>query len=110
MNKVKSFAKINLALHVTGKLAKLHKIESIVKFIKLYDSITIKKIKSKKHKITFNGRFSKNINKENTVVKLFNILEEQKLLKNQKFQIKIKKKYSAGSWSWRWINECSKYS
>ena len=91
MNKVKSFAKINLALHVTGKLAKLHKIESIVKFIKLYDSITIKKIKSKKHKITFNGRFSKNINKDNTVVKLFNILEDQKLLKNQRFQIKIKK-------------------
>ena len=36
-NALKSFAKINLALHVTGKLTNLHKIESIVKFIDLYD-------------------------------------------------------------------------
>ena len=35
INKVKSFAKINLALHVTGKLTKFHKIESIVKFIRV---------------------------------------------------------------------------
>ena len=37
INKVKSFAKINLALHVTGKLTKLHKIESVVNFIELHD-------------------------------------------------------------------------
>ena len=91
INKVKSFGKINLALHVTGKLTKLHKIESIVKFIKLHDLITIKKINSKKHKVSFNGIFSKNINKNNTVNKLFTILDDQKLLNNKKFQIKIKK-------------------
>ena len=62
-NEVKSFAKINLALHVTGKLTNLHKIESIVKFIELHDTISIKKIKSNKHKIFFNGNFSKNIKK-----------------------------------------------
>ena len=45
-NEVKSFAKINLALHVTGKLTNLHKIESVVKFIELHDTISIKKIKS----------------------------------------------------------------
>ena len=60
--KAKSFAKINLVLHVTGKLTKLHKIESIVKFIELHDSITIKRVKGNKHKISFNGIFSKNIN------------------------------------------------
>ena len=43
---VKSFAKINLALHVTGKLANLHKIESVVNFIDLHDKIFIKKIDS----------------------------------------------------------------
>ena len=91
INNVKSFGKINLAIHVTGKLTKLHKIESIVKFIKLHDLITIKKINSKKHKVSFNGIFSKNINKNNTVNKLFTILDEQKLLNNKKFQIKIKK-------------------
>ena len=91
ITKVKSFAKINLALNITGKLTKLHKIESIVKFIKLHDLITIKKINSKKHKIFFNGSFSKNINKNNTVNELFNILDKQKLLNNTKFQVKIKK-------------------
>ena len=91
INKVKSFAKINLALHITGKLTKLHKIESVVKFIELHDLITIKKINSKKHNISFNGNFSQNINKNNTVNKLFNILDDQRLLNNTKFQIKIKK-------------------
>ena len=90
-NKVKSFAKINLALYVTGKLTRLHKIESVVKFIELHDTISIKKINSDKHKISFNGNFSKNIKKENTVNKLFKILEEKKILNNKKFQIKIKK-------------------
>ena len=41
---IKSFAKINLALNVTGKLKLLHKIESIVSFISLSDLIFIKKI------------------------------------------------------------------
>ena len=90
-NKLKSFAKINLALHVTGKLTSLHKIESVVKFIELHDTISIKKINSNKHKISFNGNFSKNIRKKNTVSKLFKILEEKKILNNKKFQIKIKK-------------------
>ena len=89
--KIKSFAKINLALHVTGKLSKLHKIESIVKFIKLHDLIKVKEINSKNHKISFNGDFSKKITRNSTVNKLFNILDSQKLLKKKKFQIKIKK-------------------
>ena len=72
-NKLKSLAKINLALHVTGKLTNLHKIESVVKFIELHDTIFIKKINSDKHKISFNGNFSKNIKKDNTVDKLFEI-------------------------------------
>ena len=43
-NLLKSFAKINLALHVTGKLTNLHKIESVIKFIELHDLISIKKL------------------------------------------------------------------
>ena len=88
---VKSFAKINLALHVTGKLANLHKIESVVNFIDLHDKIFIKKIDSNKHDISFIGNFSKNIKKDNTVSKLFKVLEDKKILNNKKFQIKIKK-------------------
>ena len=89
--KVKSFAKINLVLHVTGKLNKLHKIESIVKFIQLHDLITIKRAKGNKHKISFNGSFSKNIKKNNTVDNLFKILDDKNLLNNKKFQINVKK-------------------
>ena len=89
--KIKSYAKINLALNITGKLKKLHKIETIVSFIELYDDIIIKKIKSNQHQILFYGKFSKNIKKENTVSRLLDILDKKKLLKNNKFQIKIKK-------------------
>ena len=88
---VKSFAKINLALNVTGKLKLLHKIESIVSFISLSDLIFIKKIKGPDHRIAFYGNFSKNIDSDNTVVKLFKILDKKKLLKDRKFQIRIKK-------------------
>ena len=62
---VKSFAKINLALNVTGKLKLLHKIESIVSFISLCDLILIKKIKGPDHQISFYGKFSKNISSNN---------------------------------------------
>ena len=59
--KLKSNAKINLALNIVGKSDKLHKIESLIAFIELHDLIFIKKIRSKNHRIKFNGRFSKNI-------------------------------------------------
>ena len=87
-DKIKSYAKINLSLNVTGKLNKLHKIESLIAFVDLYDVILLKKIKFDKHHIVFEGRFSKNINSNNTVSKLLKILEKKKLLK-QKFSIKI---------------------
>ena len=41
--KIKSYAKINLALNIVGKKFSLHKIESIVAFISLYDEILLKK-------------------------------------------------------------------
>ena len=88
LSKVKSYAKINLALNITSKFNKLHKIESLIAFIDLYDVIFIKKIKSKKHHIVFNGKFSKNINSNNTVSKLLKILGKKKLL-DQKFFIRI---------------------
>jgi len=88
--KIKSHAKINLALNIVGKKAKLHLIESIVAFINVYDVIYIKEIKSKNHQIFFFGKFSKNISSKNTVSKLLKILDESNFLK-KKFFIKIKK-------------------
>jgi 4-diphosphocytidyl-2-C-methyl-D-erythritol kinase len=90
-NVLKSFAKINLALHVTGKLTNLHKIESIVKFIDLHDTISINEINSYKHEVSFISNFSKKIKEDNTVNKLFEILEKKNFLKKKKFQVKIKK-------------------
>ncbi len=89
--KIKSYAKINLALNVTGKNSGLHKVESIIGFVSLYDVILIKKIQSKKHVILFNGKYSKNIYKKNTISKLFKVLEKEKLLKGHKFEIKVYK-------------------
>ena len=86
--KFKSYAKINLALNITGKNKKLHKIESLVAFIDLYDVIFLKKIKSKNHRIIFKGKFSKNIASNNTISKLLKLLEKKKLI-DQKFYIKI---------------------
>tara|TARA_B100001121_G_C18552162_1_gene556051 strand:- start:83 stop:928 length:846 start_codon:yes stop_codon:yes gene_type:complete len=90
-SKIKSHAKINLALNITGKNKHLHKIESMIAFIDLHDVILIKRIKSNIHNISFNGKFSRYINKTNSVHKLLMILEQKKLLMNKKFQIKITK-------------------
>ena len=87
--KIKSHAKINLALNVTGKTLKLHKIESIVSFIDLHDVIYLKQIDNKQHKISFKVKFSKDIRKINTITKLLKLLDKKKLLNNQKFEIKI---------------------
>jgi 4-diphosphocytidyl-2-C-methyl-D-erythritol kinase len=87
--KIKSHAKINLALNVTGKSSKLHKIESIVSFISLHDLIYIKLTNNKNHEVSFEGKFSKDIDKKNTVSTLLKILDKKKLINNKKFKIKI---------------------
>jgi len=87
--KIKSYAKINLALNVIGKKTKLHKIETLISFIDLHDLIYLKEIKKKNHKIIFKGKFSKNINKINTVTNLLKLLDKKNLLNNHKFEIKI---------------------
>ena len=88
--RIKSHAKINLALNIVGKIKKLHKIESIISFLVLHDEILIKKIKKNKHKIKFIGKFSKNIKFNNTISKLLRNIDKKKLLKD-KYQIIIKK-------------------
>ena len=90
-SKIKSYSKINLALNVIGKTTSLHKIESIIAFINLYDEISIKNITNKSHKIKFIGKFSNNISSNNTVSKLLKIIDKDKLLKATKLEIIIKK-------------------
>ena len=91
-DKIRSHAKINISLGVLKKLkTKIHKIESLVSLIDLYDQIYIKKIKGNGHKILFDGEFSNGINKKNTVSNLIQILDQKKLLNNEKYLIKIRK-------------------
>ena len=90
--KIRSYAKINLSLGVLGKLkSRLHKIESLISFIDLHDEIFIKEHKEDNHKIIFLGKFSKGIQKNNTISKLLKILDEKKKLNNKKYFIKVKK-------------------
>ena len=96
-DKIKSYAKINVALNIIGRTSTLHKIESIIFFVSLHDVITIKQIKSNCHDIIFNGKFSTKISANNTVSKLLKFLDERKLLKNKKFRININKKIPAKS-------------
>ena len=90
-HKIKSFSKINVHLNVIKKLkSNFHRIETLVMFSDLYDLLYVKKINAKKHKITFYGKFSKNISSTNTISKLLDLLDKKKLLK-YKYKIKIKK-------------------
>ena len=97
--KIKSFCKINLSLRVTKKLKNgYHNIKSLITFCKLHDLISISKIKSVNDRISFSGKFKKNINqKSNTVSKVLDLLRRNKLLENQAFKINIQKNIPHGS-------------
>ena len=86
--KIKSFGKINLNLRVLDELVNgLHKIESLIVPIDLYDVIEIKEIKNEKDDITFD---SMNIPENNTVSKSLNLLREMNDF-SQYFEINITK-------------------
>lgn len=89
---IKSYAKINLSLYVIEKLkSKLHRIESFITFVDLYDEIKINKSKKKFHRINFYGRFSNGIPKDNSLSLLLKYLDKEKLLKDKKYSLLIKK-------------------
>ena len=90
--KIKSYAKLNMALNVIGKTSSLHKIESIIAFISLHDEIFVEQIKSKSHKIMFTGKFSSNIGKNNSISKLLKILEKKNFLKKKNSKLELIKK------------------
>ena len=75
--KIKSHAKINLALNIVGKSKILHKIESIVSFLDLHDEIQIKKVNQKYNEVRFFGKFSSGINSKNTVSQLLENIEKK---------------------------------
>jgi len=92
INKIKSYAKINLALSVLRKVKKLHKIESLIAFINLHDIIYIKEISKKSHVIKFYGKFAAGISRNNTILQLLKVLDKRNLLKGRKYSFIINKK------------------
>jgi len=96
---IRSFCKINLSLKVIKKLHNgLHKIQSLVTFVNLFDIISIKEINSKKDQVNFFGKFKNNINlKTNTISKTLNVLRKNDYLTNKNFQIHIKKNIPNGA-------------
>ena len=97
--RIKSFCKINLSLKVLKKLKNdYHSIESLVTFCNLHDVIEISRIKGKKDKINFSGKFKKGINLySNTITKVLNLLRKKNIINNQKFKITVQKDIPHGS-------------
>lgn len=90
---LKSYAKINLTLSVIKRLKSgLHNIQSIYCLINLYDKILIKKIKNtNSDKISFNGPFSKSIDKSNnSVKKILNIMRKNEIINNY-YSVRVNK-------------------
>ena len=93
--KLKSFAKVNLFLHVLNKREDgYHNILSLLSRIDLFDTITIKK--SNKLEIIYTGLQSNEIVDDN-ILKLFNLLKEKDLIKNFNPKITIDKKIPIGA-------------
>lgn len=97
--KIKSYCKINLSLRVLKKLSNdYHKISSFITFCDLHDIITLSQVNKSTDKISFYGKFSKGINnKSNTLTKVLDLFRKNKLLKNQIFEIRVKKNIPHGS-------------
>ncbi len=90
-----SFCKINLSLRIIKKLyTGLHKIQSIVTFVNLFDIIKIKEINSEQDQIKFYGKFKHNINlKDNTISKTLYFLRKNNYLKKKNLKFILKKIY-----------------
>tara|TARA_Y100000590_G_scaffold456176_1_gene606240 strand:- start:64 stop:927 length:864 start_codon:yes stop_codon:yes gene_type:complete len=97
--KIKSYCKINLFLRVLKKLKSgYHNIASLITFCDLHDTISVFEIKNSKDKISFSGKFKKNIDiRSNTVTKVLNLLRKNNFLKNKYFKINIQKNIPHGS-------------
>ena len=97
--KLKSYCKINLLLRVLKRLKNgYHSISSLITFCNLYDIISINQGYFSSDKVSFSGKFKKNINvKSNTITKVLYYLRRKNLLKNKYFKINITKNIPHGS-------------
>ena len=102
--KIKSYCKVNLSLRVLKKLKNgYHNIMSLITFCDLHDVISISETNLLKDKISFSGRFGKDIKLDlNTVTKVLHYLRKKKFLKKRSFSINIKKNIQA-RYVWKYV-------
>jgi 4-diphosphocytidyl-2-C-methyl-D-erythritol kinase len=82
---LKAYAKINLYLKIIRKLNNnYHEIQTLFGFCNIYDQINV--YKNDKNSVIFKGPFSKGIKKNNTIYKLLNILNKNKII-NLKIEV-----------------------
>lgn len=97
MNKIKSFAKVNLFLKVIGKSKNYHNLYSLITQINLFDEILIQETSTKKSKILFTGPY-KIKSEKNTISNLICLIKKKFLnLKDKNFIIRVKKNIPNGS-------------
>tara|TARA_B100002051_G_C16733361_1_gene639647 strand:+ start:2136 stop:2993 length:858 start_codon:yes stop_codon:yes gene_type:complete len=91
---LKSYAKLNLFLKVGKNIKRksLHNIQSLIFLINLNDEIHIKSNKQIRDSVKFIGRFSKNVNNSNSVIKSIHLLRKKGFLnKKSGYEIVVKK-------------------
>lgn len=97
MNKIKSFAKVNLFLKVVGKSKNYHNLYSLISQINLFDEISIQETSAKKSKFLFTGPF-KIKSEKNTISDLIYLMKKKFLyLKDKNFIVRVKKNIPNGS-------------
>jgi len=97
VNKIKSFAKVNLFLKVVGKSKNYHNLYSLISQINLFDEISIQETSAKKSKFLFTGPF-KIKSEKNTISDLIYLMKKKFLyLKDKNFIVRVKKNIPNGS-------------
>ena len=97
MNKIKSFAKINLFLKVIGKSKNYHNLYSLISQINLFDEISIQETSAKKSKFLFTGPY-KIKSEKNTISDLIYLMKKNFLhLKDKNFIVRVKNNIPNGS-------------
>ena len=94
----KSYCKVNLSLRILKKISySFHRIQSLITFCNIYDTITISEIDGYKDRVTFFGNFKKKINFQiNTITKTLQLLRKEKKL-DKYFKILVRKNIPHGS-------------
>jgi 4-diphosphocytidyl-2-C-methyl-D-erythritol kinase len=97
VNKIKSFAKVNLFLKVVGKSKNYHNLYSLISQINLFDEVSIQETSAKKSKFLFTGPF-KIKSEKNTISELIYLMKKKFLyLKDKNFIVRVKKNIPNGS-------------